>query len=158
MTQFKKCGPIINQNWILLDSGSFIHLFANGKLLTNICKAPTGTCIKVITSSRCVGANLVGNLQGFGPVWYHPKGIANILSLSLIVVTMDTSNSNAIIVHKKDGSTCSFALSNTGLYFSNVDDYSGIVLTITTLKDKNQILGPGCPMSHIRETATNNRW
>ena len=50
---------------------------------------------------------------------------------------MNTSIGNTIILHKKDSSTRSFELSDTGLYFSNVDAYSGTVLTITTtIKDQ----------------------
>ena len=140
LTQFKKSGRIINQSWILLDSGSTIHLFTNGDLLTNIQKAPNGEHITVNTTAGSVTTNLQGELPGFGTVWHHPNGIANVLSLGLVTMelrtTMDTSIDNSINVHKKDGTIRRFTLSPTGLYYSDVTDCSGSVLTITTVKDQ----------------------
>ena len=49
---------------------------------------------------------------------------------------MDTSFDSALFVHKDDGFTWRFSLSNTGLYYSNITNYSGAVLTITTVKDQ----------------------
>ena len=140
LTQFKKSGRILNQNWILMDSGSTIHLFTNGNLLINIRKAADGEHITVNTTAGSITTCMQGDLQGFGTVWYHPDGIANVLSLGLITlqlrVTMDTSIDNAINVHKTDGTIRRFALSDTGLYHTNVADQSGSLLTITTVKDQ----------------------
>ena len=51
---------------------------------------------------------LVGDLSGYGTVWYHPDGIANILSLAEVQkqfhVTYDSSKQNEFVVHKPDGS------------------------------------------------------
>jgi hypothetical protein len=42
-------------------------------------------------------------------VWYHPNGIANILSLARVKekhrVTFDSADKNQFVVHKKDGTT-----------------------------------------------------
>ena len=47
--------------------------------------------------------NLIGDLSGYGTVWYHPNGIANILSLSKVKekyrVTFDSDINNQFIVH-----------------------------------------------------------
>jgi hypothetical protein len=54
------------------------------------------------------------------PVWYNPKGVANILSLDSVSkhywVMMDTAHSPAIIVHKNNGSQIEFMPSTHGLY------------------------------------------
>ena len=46
----------------------------------------------------------MGELPGFGMVWYHPNGIANILSLAKTKeryrVTNNSGEQNAFIVHK----------------------------------------------------------
>ena len=50
-----------------------------------------------------------GDLSGYGTVWYHPDGIANILSLAEVHkqfhVTYDSSQQNEFVVHKPDGTT-----------------------------------------------------
>ena len=140
LAQFKISGRILNQSWILMDSGSTIHLFTNGDLLTNIRKASAGENITVNTSAGSLTTCMQGDLHGFGTVWYEPKGIANVLSLGLITLqlrtTMDTSIDNAINVHKQDGTIRRFGLSNTGLYYTDVRDQSGSLLTITTVKNQ----------------------
>jgi hypothetical protein len=54
-------------------------------------------------------------------VWYHPQGIANILSLSRMKergyrVTKDSHDGNRFTVHKDDGSARVFEESSGGLY------------------------------------------
>ena len=53
--------------------------------------------------------NLVGDLPGYGTMWFHPDRIANILSLSRVKtkyrITFDSDTTNEFIVHKPDGST-----------------------------------------------------
>ena len=140
LTQFPSCGRHINLQWILLDSGSTIHLFTNGALLRNIRKAANNTHITVNSTGGTSTTCYEGTLPGFGTVWYYPDGMANVLSLGLISkslrVTMDTNIDNALMVHKQDGTTRRFSLSSTGLYRSDLNDQSGSVFTITTVKDE----------------------
>ena len=46
---------------------------------------------------------LIETLPGYGAVWYHPEGIANVLSLARIrkkhKVTYDSTNGNGFVVH-----------------------------------------------------------
>ena len=64
--------------------------------------------------------DMIGELHGYGTVWYHPDGIANILSLSRVKeqgyrVTYDSQGGNHFTVAKTDGSTRVFNESNRGL-------------------------------------------
>ena len=67
------------------------------------------------------GANvtsLKGTLAGYGKVWFDPKGIANILSLSRVAkkyrITYDSEEGNRFVVTKSDGSKRIFTQSDTG--------------------------------------------
>jgi hypothetical protein len=64
---------------------------------------------------------MVGDLPGFGTVWYNKDSIANILSLAavrkLCRITMDTLVEPAILVHKTNGTIMKFTESDTGLYY-----------------------------------------
>ena len=68
--------------------------------------------------------NLVGDLPGFGTVWYHPKGIANILSLSKVKkryrVVYDSANGNSFDVYLPANRIRSFIEAPTGLYYSDM--------------------------------------
>ena len=90
--------------------------------------------------------NLIGDLPRYGTVWYHPNGIANILSLSKVKekyrVTFDSDKNNQFIVHQTDGTQRVFQQSPRGLYFLDtslapqpVAGANGTVL-ITTVVDK----------------------
>ena len=72
--------------------------------------APTESTIMACLHHHDIGLMVtrqIGDLKGFGVVWYHTKGIVNIIVLCEIVkkhqITMDTSVNNAIYVHKDDG-------------------------------------------------------
>ena len=82
--------------------------------------------------------NLVGELPGYGTVWFHPDGIANILSLSRVKtkywITFDSDENNEFIVHKPDGSTRNFKESSCGLYYHDTSmEVTGVAETGTVL-------------------------
>ena len=110
---------LIPSTWVLLDSQSTVSVFRNACLLTNI-RASTNK-LKVITNGGTQTSTLVGNVPNFGPVWYNPKSIANILSLAAVRkvcrITMDTAVEAAMIVHKRDGLTMKFKEFSSGLYY-----------------------------------------
>jgi hypothetical protein len=107
------------RRWLLLDSCSTTDIVANVDLLSDVHQAATPTWV------RCNAGRVQLTQQGYlgdypYPVWYNPKGVANILSLSNVAehyrVTMDTSQSKAMVVHRLDGTTIPFTPSVNGLY------------------------------------------
>jgi len=54
--------------------------------------------MKIHCNAGTATTRLVWNLPGYGEVWFHPEGIANILSLSKVKekyrVTFDSKNGN----------------------------------------------------------------
>ena len=65
--------------------------------------------------------NLIGDLPGYGTVWYYPNGIANILSLYHVAnkmhVQYDSAVEDAFIVWKDDGTCNRFIAGTRGLYY-----------------------------------------
>ena len=66
-----------------------------------------------------------GDPPGYGMVWYHPSGIANILSLGRVqkryCITFDREVGNRFLVTKPDGTTFEFKESPTGLYYMDAE-------------------------------------
>ena len=119
-THLETChGGHLPMEWVLLDNQSTIDVFVNRRLLNNI------RWIDQYMHMHCTAGvtrtNLVGELPGYGTVWFHPEGIANILSLSRVKtkyrITFDSDENNEFIVHKPDRSTRNFKESSHGLYY-----------------------------------------
>ena len=73
----------IDENWCLLDNQLTCNTFINGKYLSNIRDAPDGQYLRVHCYAGVTHTNMIVDLPGYSyPVWYNPKGIANILSLA----------------------------------------------------------------------------
>jgi hypothetical protein len=76
--------------------------------------------------------NLIGDFPGYRTVWYHPKGIANILSLSCMrergyCVVYDSSDANQFIMHTSDGSPPHIfkQQSERGLFYMDMLNWDG---------------------------------
>ncbi len=112
-------GGRIPKSWILLDSQSTTDVYSNPHLLTNIRKAK-GT-LTIHTQAGKAITTMKGTVKGYGDVWYHAKGIANILSLANVAktrkVVFNSSNGNQFEVTKNDGTSQIFKKSEHGLYF-----------------------------------------
>ena len=81
---------------------------------------------------------MIGELPGFRTVWYHADGISNVISLGLVTathrVTMDSTLDNVLYIHKPDVTYCRFGKSESNLYYCNMRDTEGTLLTIETVK------------------------
>jgi hypothetical protein len=118
-------GGCIDPNWILLDNQSTVDVFYNRRLLKDI--REVDTWIDIHCNAGVTSTNLQGELPGYGTVWYHKDGIANILSLSKAAarhhVTYDIVDRNKFRVHKDDGTRRVFEQSGRGLF--SMDTQSG---------------------------------
>jgi hypothetical protein len=111
ITQPRSVGTTLNINkesrilksWMLLGNQSIMDVFHNKALLKRI-RVSKSKHIDIHCNAGVTSTNLVGDLPGYGTVWYHPKGIANILLLHKVkekyLVTNNSRDGNAIVVHK----------------------------------------------------------
>ena len=72
----------VTLTWLLLNSQSTVDLIENPKMLVNIRKMRGEDSIRVHCNSEFNFVDRVGDLPGYGTVWYEPTGIANTLSMS----------------------------------------------------------------------------
>jgi hypothetical protein len=144
----------IDPTWILLDSQSTISVFKKKDMLRNIRRAPH--VLRAITNGGYQDSNMVGDFPNLSEVWYNAHSIANILSLAdvreVCTVTMDSSLSPSMNVHRKDGSIMSFVEHPSGLYIYKGNDCSDRVTAytlLTTVADHKRMFS----QRQIREAA-----
>lgn len=111
------------QQWLLLNSCSTINIISNRRLLRDL--QPAKNPILVHCSAGIVQLMQQGRLLDYPElVWYHPNGIANILSLNKTSqyyhVTMDTKTDPNITVHIHKGNTIVFRPCHRGLYHDRI--------------------------------------
>ena len=75
-------GQAVPLTWLLLNSQSTVDLIANSIMLLKISKVRSEYAIRVHFNSGVKVVDRVGDLPGYGTVWYEPTGIAKILSMS----------------------------------------------------------------------------
>eukprot|EP00536_Pseudo-nitzschia_multiseries_P018200 jgi/Psemu1/54543/gm1.54543_g len=131
----------VNPYWILLDSESSLNLIVNPELVEKIRQAPNNGFMNIHCNSGISRTNMIADLPGFGTVWIYEDGLANVLSLALVLdqywVTMDTDIDNAIHVHKENG-TRRFQRSTCNLYYCDMREQNGTVLALDTVEGKAQ--------------------
>jgi hypothetical protein len=137
-------GGQVPNGWILLDNQSTVDVFRNASLLTNIRKSDQH--MDIHCNAGVATTNMIGDLPGYGTVWYHPKGIANILSLSRMTsrgyrVVYDSADGAQFTVYMSDGTTRIFTQSEHGLFYmdmNNRDSEKGVTLVNTVAANKSK--------------------
>ena len=131
-------GRKVNPDWVLLDSQSTVNIFCNRSLLQNIHHIDIS--MEIHRNTGVATTHQMGKLPGFGMVWYHPNGIANILSLAKTKkkyrVTYNSGEQNAFIVHKVCGLNCRFVESRQGLYYMDTARSNNATVLVNTVEAK----------------------
>ena len=130
-------GQTIPADWILLHNQSTVDTFSNPKILINIRQAQGS--MNVHCNAGVTRTKMVGDLPGYGTVWYDTRGIANILSFAKVCrkhrVTYDNTK-NEFVVHKANV-THHFRPSPDGLYYLDTAEARSkqSALFLTTVED-----------------------
>jgi hypothetical protein len=95
---------VVNPNWILIDSASTVDLFGSACYLRNIREADEPCNLYSNGGENMI--HLIGDLPGFGPVWFDENSIANVLSMTSarkrFRITQDSHEYDGIRLHRPD--------------------------------------------------------
>ena len=128
-------GPNILKTWIRLDSQSTVDVLQNKSLLQNI--RDGGGTMDIHCTAGVATTRLVGDLPGYGEVWYHPDGIANIFLARVKAkgysITYVSAEGNHFKVVTPGGAVPVFKQSTRALYYldtAKVQDGTSMVNTV----------------------------
>ena len=100
------------------------------------------TTLKIMTNGGLLTATQQVHLKNYGNVWYQPKYISNILSLSNINkknrIIYDSENGDRFIVINKipGGHNMIFTANNDGLYYNDMSSTKGV--SMLSIMEENQ--------------------
>ena len=96
--------------------------FSNRRLPNNI--RESDRALAILSTKGWTTTDLQGDLPGTGTVWFHPGGMANILSLSKVAekyrVSYDSTGKNKFLVYLPKGKSRSFTQCERGVFYSNM--------------------------------------
>jgi hypothetical protein len=145
-TKVHRCS--IPLNTLVLDSGATVNLMNNPSFLKNITE--TSSAITIHCGGDTMSNNQVGEIcdelqnvplphTGY---FFHPTGVANLLSLARVSkdhrVVLDTAIENAFRVYADDESYIKFELNKNNLYCLHVDDGSSPHVFLTTVAGQSK--------------------
>ena len=135
MFTFSQSGKKIPDDWILLDSQSTVDIFCNSRLIENIHKVKDTMKIQCNAGTRVT--NLVGDLPGYGPVWFDSRVIANVLSLKLVKekyhIQYNSDEKDGFVVTKPNSERFKFIQSSSGLHYLDMTNLDPDKTVNTTL-------------------------
>jgi hypothetical protein len=152
-------GGNIPETWILLDNQSTVDVFKSKSLLKEI--TTTSKTMTIHCNAGKAVTSQVGELAGYGTVWYHPSGIANILSLARVrekgfKVQYDDKN-NIFLITNSDGKTRTFQQSPRGLYYMDTATETKSETTLTALSEyDNRFVSNGMVLVNTVEENKSN--
>ncbi len=118
-----------------------VDVFYNKDLLHNIHESDH--YMDIHCNAGVTSTNMVGDLPGYGQVWFHEGGITNILSLARVRekyrVSYDSKKGSMFQVWKLDGSIKEFNESRQGLFYLDmaVTRASEVALVATVEEKKS---------------------
>jgi hypothetical protein len=141
-TIFLQANNGIPATWYLLDNQSTCDIVSNPCLVKNIRQVEG--YMQLATQAGSTTTNWMADVPGYyRPVWFHPGGIANILSMVNMIaryhVTYDSrggQHPNQFCVHKSGGISRKFQQSKRGLYYHDTaTPEKHTVLAVTTVEE-----------------------
>ena len=146
MFTFSQARGNIPGTWILLDSQSTVDIFCNLKLVENIQRVQEK--MRIQCNAEICMTNLVGDLPGYGPVWFDPRAIVNVLSLKLVKekyhIEYNSNKEDGFVVTKPTREKFKFVQSGLGLHYLD-----------TTIQDTNISANTTLVVNTVKENKKN---